>query len=96
VVRAAEGSLLEEIRGIDANLLSSALQPECQLVKQPPGGEAQVVAAAGGRYVSIVGKGFPLFHSTEDRWPEAIDAQAIAHNANLVATLIERMDAEPA
>ena len=92
VVRSAEQSLLDAILGLDDSAQDQAVRPECEVRPQPPGGEAQVVAAAGGRYVSIVGRGFPLFHSTEDRWPGAINAEAIANNANLLSKLIQRLD----
>ncbi len=64
-----------------------------ELCERAPGGEAQVVEAAGGAYISIVGAGFDLFHSTEDRWPSAIDAAAIARNAAFVLELL--LQSEP-
>ena len=49
-----------------------------------PGGEAQVIERAGGTFLSLIGANPQLFHSTEDRWPQAIDSEAIARAANLV------------
>jgi hypothetical protein len=60
---------------------------------QPAGGEGLIVARAGGRYISLVGKGFALFHSTEDRWPLGSDAEAIALNERMTLELCRRLDA---
>jgi len=40
------------------------------------GGEAIPVYEKGGRFFSLVG-GNDLFHSPEDRWPEAVDMDKI-------------------
>ena len=53
---------------------------------------AKLVAAHGAAYVSMVGAGFSLFHSSTDRWPVAIDAEAIARNARLVLQFIRRFE----
>ena len=37
-----------------------------------PGGEAQNVFDAGGKYISLLGKN-PWFHHPDDRWPKTID-----------------------
>jgi len=94
IVRAAEPGLIDAVNAVDRESLGSAINPECQILSRPAGGEAMVVSEAGGRYVSMVGKGFALFHSTEDRWPQGIDADAIAMNARLVDGLIRRVDSE--
>lgn len=92
VVRAADQDLIGMVRQVDESAPGTPVRPTCEVVKQPTGGEAAVVAAAGGRYVSLVGRGFPLFHSTEDRWPGAIDEEAIAANAALVLGLIRALE----
>ncbi len=92
VVRSPDESLLRTIEDLERTKLNSLLQPEFVVTPQPPGGEAVVVAGAGGKYVSLVGRGFSLFHSTEDRWPRAIDAEAVALNAGLVLELILLLD----
>ena len=45
------------------------------------GQESQVVAGCGGRVVATVG-GNVLFHLESDRWPEAVDVEAVARFAN--------------
>ena len=45
------------------------------------GGESQVVARHGGRVAALVG-GNALFHLETDRWPEAVDVEAVARFAN--------------
>jgi hypothetical protein len=55
-----------------------------------PAGEARNIHVGGGRYASILGSG-PYFHSLEDRWPIAVDAEAVAHHAAGVADLVVGM-----
>ena len=50
------------------------------------GGESQVVARQNGRVVAMVG-GNPQFHLESDRWPGAIDVDAIAAFANAFANV---------
>jgi hypothetical protein len=45
------------------------------------GGESQVVARQGGTVVATVG-GNALFHLEADRWPEAVDIEAVAAIGN--------------
>ncbi len=45
------------------------------------GQESQVVARRGARVVATVG-GNELFHLESDRWPEAVDVDAVAKIAN--------------
>ena len=45
------------------------------------GQESQVVARRGGRVVATVG-GNALFHLESDRWPGAVDVEAVARFAN--------------
>ena len=51
-----------------------------------PAGEARNIHVGSGRYVSFLGSG-PYFHSLADRWPDVIDAAAIARYAAAVADL---------
>lgn len=92
VVRSADDELLRLAGDADATIGESAVNPDRELRAEPPGGEAQVVAASGGRYLSLVGRGFELFHSSEDRWPDAIDSVAIARNASLVLECIRQSE----
>lgn len=90
------------IRASDSELLSIArdLAPAFRTVSPPPVfstserpvGEAGEVLIRGGRFVSLVGADAPLFHSTLDRWPGAIDSTAIAAAADGVLQIIEELD----
>jgi hypothetical protein len=55
-----------------------------------PGGEARNIHVAGGRYVSLLGSS-PFFHSPADRWPKAVDAQAVARAARAIADLVQAL-----
>ena len=44
------------------------------------GGESQLVARHGGRVVALIGNN-ALFHLETDRWPEAVDVEAVARFA---------------
>ena len=57
------------------------------------GAESQVVARAGGRVAAIVGHS-PLFHLEADRWPEAIDPEAISKVSNAFTNLALQMSGE--
>ena len=56
-----------------------------------PGGEAQNVFDAGGKYISLLGRN-PWFHHPDDRWPKTIDLEkaesvcrAVLHIARTLA-----------
>jgi hypothetical protein len=51
-----------------------------------PGGEARNIHVGGARYVSILG-GSEVFHSQADRWPAAVDVQALARYATAFSNL---------
>ena len=57
------------------------------------GAESQVVARAGGRVAAIVGHS-PLFHLEADRWPEAIDPEAISKVSNAFTNLALQISGE--
>lgn len=94
VVRSSSARLLDAARGAGQPLGSAAQPARWELPAEAPGGEAQVVEAAGATYLSIVGAGFDLFHSSEDRWPQGIEPEAIARHANFVLELL--FQSEPA
>jgi hypothetical protein len=50
------------------------------------GGEAHEIESRGGRYLSLIGRN-PRFHSPEDRWPAAVDAERAGAIARSVAAL---------
>jgi hypothetical protein len=51
-----------------------------------PLGEARNIHTDGGRYVSLLGNS-PHFHTQQDRWPGAVDVDAIARFAQGVSAL---------
>jgi hypothetical protein len=51
-----------------------------------PSGEARNIHVGGGRYVSLLGSG-PAFHTQQDRWPAAVNVDAIARFAQAVSAL---------
>lgn len=53
-----------------------------------PSGETRDIHRAGGRYVTLVGSN-PLFHLPQDRWPHAVDLDAVT-NIVAAATAIVR------
>jgi hypothetical protein len=42
-----------------------------------PSGESREIHKCGGRYITLVGSN-PLFHMPEDRWPDAVDIEAVS------------------
>lgn len=56
-----------------------------------PFGEAGNIHRLGGRYLSILCPGSPLFHHPEDRWPDAVDVAEVARYATASADLALRL-----
>ena len=52
-----------------------------------PSGETRDIHRAGGRYLTLVGSN-PWFHMPQDRWPQAVDAGAVARIAAAGARLV--------
>jgi len=52
-----------------------------------PTGETRDIHRAGGRYVTLVGSN-PFFHLPQDRWPHAVDADAVTRVAAAAAALV--------
>jgi len=63
-----------------------------------PCGEARNIRSRGGRYISLIGSN-TRFHLETDRWPEAVDIDAVARYATassgLVTALAHAQGAEP-
>jgi hypothetical protein len=55
-----------------------------------PTGETRDVHRGGGRYVTLVGSN-PLFHLPDDRWPHAVDANAVTRVAAAAAALVVKL-----
>ena len=56
-----------------------------------PFGEAGNIHRGGGRYVSLLCPGSPLFHHPADRWPDAVDVAAIAHYADAFVDVASKL-----
>jgi hypothetical protein len=55
-----------------------------------PTGETRDVHSAGGCYVTLVGCN-PLFHLPDDRWPHAVDPDAVTRVAAAAAALVVKL-----
>jgi hypothetical protein len=55
-----------------------------------PSGETRDIHRAGGRYLTLVGSN-PLFHLPEDRWPHAVDADAVTRIAAAASALVVKL-----
>jgi hypothetical protein len=93
-IGAAGGQLRLQASGDDIELAAAAALERAGVpAKQRaprgtvPTGEARNIHVAGGRYVSLVGSN-TFFHSPSDRWPAAVDADAVARFASAVRDLV--------
>lgn len=57
---------------------------------QAPAGEAGNIHRGGGRYISLVG-GNDLFHSPADRWPQAVNTDALQQLAGAFAVIAQNL-----
>jgi hypothetical protein len=55
-----------------------------------PSGETRDIHRAGGRYLTLVGSN-PLFHLPQDRWPHAVDTDAVTKIAAAAAALVVKL-----
>jgi hypothetical protein len=55
-----------------------------------PSGETRDIHRAGGHYVTLVGSN-PWFHLPQDRWPHAVDADAVTRIAAAAAALVVKL-----
>ena len=55
-----------------------------------PSGETRDIHRAGGRYATLVGSN-PLFHLPDDRWPHAVDTDAVTGIAAAAAALVVKL-----
>jgi len=72
----------EDLRALGTRELQAASRPADSLSPptQVPFGESRAIHRAGGRYLTFIGSN-DLFHLVEDRWPHAVDPEAIARYA---------------
>jgi hypothetical protein len=82
-------SASNELRGLAARELAGAGQPPDVLAPMTdvPSGETRDIHRAGGRYVTLVGSN-PRFHLPQDRWPHAVDVDAVERIAKAAAALV--------
>lgn len=78
--------------GIKARLESAFQAADLSKIEFLPigavaGGESQIVHQRGGRCIGIAGS-FGLFHMIEDRWPEAVDTNAVVNFAKAFTDLL--------
>ncbi|MGE0598020.1 MAG: M28 family peptidase [Dehalococcoidia bacterium] len=93
MVRSSDEALLEAARSA-GSLARFGTSPQFA-ISENPAGEAGVVHAHGGKFISLIGPGFEMFHSTLDRWPEAINPAAIAAAGDAVFEMLLALDREP-
>ena len=55
-----------------------------------PSGETRDIHRAGGGYVTLVGSN-PWFHLPQDRWPQAVDVDAVTRIAAAAAALVVKL-----
>jgi hypothetical protein len=81
-------SASDDLSALAAAALKQAGQEPDHLAPQTtvPSGETRDIHRAGGRYITLVGSN-PWFHLPQDRWPHAIDADALARIAAGAARL---------
>lgn len=92
MVRSSDDGLLQEARA--AKWLENFGSKPKFATSKNPAGEAGVVYSHGGRFVSFIGPGFALFHSSLDRWPQAINPTAIAAAGDAVFEILQSLDGE--
>jgi hypothetical protein len=75
----------------EAELVRAGQAPDVVAPKTlVPSGETRDIHRAGGRYVTLVGSN-PLFHLPQDRWPHAVDTDAVTRVAAAAAALVVKL-----
>jgi hypothetical protein len=81
----------DELRAIAAAELTRTGQTHAMAPKTlMPSGETRDIHRAGGRYLTLVGSN-PLFHLPQDRWPHAVDLDAVTRIAAASARIVLAM-----
>ena len=91
LIRASDPGLLAVAREM-APAFGAISPPPLFATTDRPVGEAGEVFVRGGRFVSLVGANAPVFHSTLDRWPDAVDFGVVATAADGVLETIRALD----
>jgi hypothetical protein len=78
-----------DLAALAADKLTRAGHPPARIAPPilVPSGETRDIHRAGGRYVTLVGSN-PWFHLPDDRWPHAVDPDAIARIAAGAAAMV--------
>ncbi len=78
----------DDLRALAAAELARAGQPHAAAPKTlVPSGETRDIHRKGGRYLTLVGTN-PLFHLPQDRWPEAVDLDALTRIAAAASRIV--------
>ena len=79
----------EDLRALAAGTFAGTGTPDPVLAPKEtvPNGETRDIHRAGGRYVTLVGSN-PLFHLPQDRYPAAVDTEAVARFAAASARMV--------
>ncbi len=81
----------DDLRELAAAELTRAGQPHTAAPKTlVPSGETRDIHRKGGRYLTLVGTN-PLFHLPQDRWPEAVDLDAVTRIAAASARIVRKL-----
>ena len=96
-IGAADGELSlqsanDELRQLtEAELIRAGQAPDVVAPKTlVPSGETRDIHRAGGRYLTLVGSN-PLFHLPEDRWPHAVNTDAVTGIAAAAGALVVKL-----
>jgi hypothetical protein len=96
-IGAADGALsvqsaTEELRDLaTAELAFAGRSPDVIAPKTlVPTGESRDIHRVGGCYVTLVGTN-PLFHLPQDRWPHAVDTDAVTRVATAAAAMVLKL-----
>jgi hypothetical protein len=81
----------DDVRELAVADLTRAGQPHTLAPKTlVPSGETRDIHRAGGRYLTLVGTN-PLFHLPQDRWPDAVDVDAVTRIAAAAARIVQTL-----
>jgi hypothetical protein len=96
-IGAADGELSvqsasDDLRQLAADELARTGRPPDVIAPKTlvPSGESRDIHRAGGRYLTLVGSN-PWFHLPQDRWPHAVDVDAVTRVAAAAATLVAKL-----
>ena len=78
----------DDLRDLAAAELARAGEP-CELTEKTevPNGETRDIHVGGGSYLTLVGEN-DLFHLPQDRWPGAVDLDAVTRIATAAARIV--------